>query len=492
MITIEKLDEVHLRVLTDESIAQELSDYFKFRVEGYQFMPSYKAKLFDGYIRLYDLHRKTLYVGLYDFLLKFAKTHDYEVKTVGPVTIDNNISMAEVNEYVKSLDLYGHGKPIAIRDYQIDAIHNAINNQRTILLSPTGSGKSLILYSLARWHIKHNRKLLILTPTTLLVEQLYNDFADYSSNNGWSVDDHCQKLYSGFTRDFSKHVMISTWQSIHRQPKAWFEQFDVLCGDEAHQFKAKSLVSTLEKMTHIQHKIGTTGTLDNKKVNSLVLQGIFGPIHRVTTSKNLMDAGTLAKLNIICIVLKYDEVTRKANKDLKYQEEIDFIVSNNKRNQFIKNLTLNTKGNTLVLFTYVERHGAVLYDLIKNGAHDDRKIFFVHGGTEVEDREAIRHITEKESDAIIVASFGTLSTGANIPSIENVIFASPSKSKIRNLQSVGRGLRMKDGKTECKLYDLSDNLSWKNSKNYTLLHFAERLKTYSEENFDYRIVEVNL
>jgi superfamily II DNA or RNA helicase len=225
--------------------------------------------------------------------------------------------------------------------------------------------------------------------------------------------------------------------------------------------------------------------------HNLVLQGIFGPIHKVTTSKDLMDAGTLAKLNIICIVLKYADEIRKANKDMKYQQEIDFLVSNTKRNQFIKNLALNTKGNTLVLFQYI-RHGTVLNDLIRNAAIENRKIFFVHGGTEVEDREAIRHITELESDAIIIGSVGTLSTGANIPSIENVIFASPSKSKIRNLQSVGRGLRKKDGKTECKLYDISDNLSYKNSKNYTLLHFAERLKTYSEENFNYRIVEVNL
>ena len=491
MITIEKLNEVHLLVRCDDSIAQELSDHFKFRVEGYQFVPSYKAKIWDGYVRLFDLHRKTLYVGLYDFLLKFAKKHDYEVKTVDPIVIDNNHTMTEIHEYVKSLDLYGHGKPIVIRDYQIDAIHNAINNNRAILLAPTGSGKSAILYSISRWHIELDRKILILTPTTLLVEQLYNDFADYSSNNGWSVEDHCQKLYSGFTREFSKHVMISTWQSIHRQPKAWFEQFDVILCDECHLAQAKSLVSILEKTVNMKYKVGTTGTLDNKKLNSLVLQGIFGPIHKVTTSKDLMDAGTLAKLNIICIVLKYADEIRKANKDMKYQQEIDFIVSNLKRNQFIKNLALNTKGNTLVLFQYI-RHGTVLNDLIRNAAHGDRKIFFVHGGTEVEDREAIRHITELESDAIIIGSVGTLSTGANIPSLENVIFASPSKSKIRNLQSVGRGLRTKDGKTECKLYDISDNLSWKNSKNYTLLHFAERLKTYSEENFDYKICEITI
>jgi superfamily II DNA or RNA helicase len=171
---------------------------------------------------------------------------------------------------------------------------------------------------------------------------------------------------------------------------------------------------------------------------------------------------------------------------------MDFIVSHEKRNNFICNLALKSEGNTLVLFQFVNKHGKILHKMISDKAHDKRKVFFVSGATETEDRESIRKITETESDAIIVASFGTFSTGINIPSLENVIFASPSKSKIRNLQSIGRGLRLKNGKTECNLYDLSDDLSWKSWKNHTLNHFAERLKTYSEEKFNYKIVEVKL
>jgi superfamily II DNA or RNA helicase len=171
---------------------------------------------------------------------------------------------------------------------------------------------------------------------------------------------------------------------------------------------------------------------------------------------------------------------------------MDFIVTHEKRNRFIRNLAVKSSGNTLVLFQFVEKHGKVLYDLIKEKADEDRKVFFVYGGTETSDREAIRHICEGEEDAIIIASFGTFSTGINIPSIENVIFASPSKSKIRNLQSIGRGLRLKDGKTECNLYDIADDLHWKSWKNHTLNHFAERIKTYSEEQFNYKIVEVEI
>lgn len=492
-LTIEKVNEVYLRVLTsDAGIDQELSDYFKFRVPGYQFMPSYRAKLFDGYIRLFDLQRKTLYIGLTDYLIKFAETNNYTLDFKFNYTNTKPISEPDVASFIESLNLHGRGNPIEVRDYQIDAVHTAINKQRTVLLSPTGSGKSLIIYSICRWHLNQNNKILILVPTTSLVEQLYADFQDYSYANNWHTDDHCQKLYSGFSRDFGKDILISTWQSVHRQPKKWFDQFQVIIGDEAHTFKAKSLTSVMEKMTDVKYRIGTTGTVDDKKVHRLVLEGIFGTIHRVTSSKELMDKGTLAKLKISCLILKYPDEVCKENKGLTYQNEIDFIISNDKRNKFVRNLALACTGNTLVLFNYVERHGSVLYELIKNKAEDDRKVFFIHGGTDVQDRESIRKLTESESNAIIVASFGTLSTGVNIPSIENVIFASPTKSKIRNLQSIGRGLRLKDGKTHCNLFDIADDFHWKSWKNHTLKHAAERLKTYSEENFEFKLVEIKL
>jgi superfamily II DNA or RNA helicase len=403
--------------------------------------------------------------------------------------VNNNITHEQVEKYVKALDL---PEKIEIRDYQIDAIQKAANEERTLLLSPTGSGKSFIIYSLMRYHLSEDRKCILIVPTTSLVEQMYSDFEDYSTVNQWSVKTHCQKLYAGFPKEFTKDVLITTWQSIYLQPKSWFKQFNVIFGDEAHQFKAKSLTGVMEKMDSIRYRVGTTGTLDNKKIHRLVLEGIFGPIHRVTTTKSLMDSGRLSNLNIKCLILKYSEEIRKERKNKTYQEEMDWLVTNEKRNKFIRNLAIASTGNTLVLFQYVEKHGKILYELIKEKSHDKRKIFFVHGGTDVSDRESVRHITEQESDAIIIASFGTFSTGINIPSIENVVFASPSKSKIRNLQSIGRGLRLKDGKSSCNLFDIADDLHWKSWKNHTLNHAAERYKTYAEEEFKIKIVEVDI
>ena len=495
MITVEKIDEVHLRVYADDpSIEQELSDFFTFEYPGARFTPQYRARLWDGKVRLYDIIRKTLPVGLIQYVIDFSDRNNYQIEFKGEENIlaRENTTYKEVEEFAKWLNPHGHGKPIEIRDYQIEAVRHALDHKRTLLLSPTASGKSFIIYTTMRWHLDKGRKCVIIVPTTSLVEQLYADFEDYSSANGWKTSYHCQKLYSGFTKDFSKDVLITTWQSIYKQPKQWFNQFDVIFGDEAHQFKATSLNSVMNKMTDVKYRIGTTGTLDNKKVHKLVLEGLFGMTHKVTTTKDLMDAGTLAKLNITCILLKYDDITRQGRKNNQYADEMDFIVSNDKRNNFIRNLALKSEGNTLVLFQFVNKHGKILLNMIKEKAHGERKVFFVSGATDVEDREAIRKITETESDAIIVASFGTFSTGINIPSLENVIFASPSKSKIRNLQSIGRGLRLKNGKTECNLYDLADDLSWKSWKNHTLHHFAERLKTYSEEQFNYKIVEVKI
>lgn len=489
MLTIEKLDEVYMRVFGDASIEQELADFFTYEYPGARFTPQFRARLWDGKVRLYDQIRKSLYIGLLEYVEKFCERNGYELTYKSDFNTTNGISEELVEKFVRGLNL---PDKIEIRDYQIDAITNALDKERTLLLSPTASGKSFIIYSILRWHVRAGRKCIIVVPTTSLVEQLHADFVDYSSINGWDVNANCQKLYSGFTKEITSDILITTWQSIYLQPKSWFKQFNVIIGDEAHQFKAKSLIGVMEKMDNVRYRIGTTGTLDNKKIHRLVLEGVFGMVHRVTTTKALMDSGRLSTLNIMSIILKYNEDIRKERKNKTYQEEMDWLVANEKRNKFIRNLAIKSSGNTLVLFQYVEKHGKILYELIKEKAHSERKVFFVYGGTDTTDREAIRHITEGESDAIIIASYGTFSTGINIPSLENVIFASPTKSKIRNLQSIGRGLRLKSGKTQCNLFDIADDLHWKSWKNHTLNHAAERYKTYAEEEFTIKIVEVDL
>lgn len=491
VVRVEKLNDVYIRVYSDSGIESELSDYFTYEVPGARFTPKYKARLWDGKIRLYDLNRKTLYCGLYDYLERFCANNQYTLQPLNTIHTETAITEEEVTEFALSLDLHGRGSPIEIRDYQVEAIHVALRDNRRVLVSPTGSGKSLMIYCISRWHINNRKKVLVVVPTTSLVEQMFSDFEDYSSNNKWKVSRHCQKLYSGFPKEFDSDILFTTWQSIYKLPKQWFDQFECIIGDEAHQFKAKSLTTIMEKLTNTPHKIGTTGSLDDKKINRLVLEGIFGKVHKVTTTKKLQTEGKLADLKITALLLKYPDEVRKHCSKMDYQEEIKFIIQNEKRNKFITNLACNSKGNTLLLFQFVDLHGSVLYDMVKAKA-GDRPVFFIHGQTATEDRESVRRLVSQQSDCIIVASFGTFSTGINIPSIENIIFASPSKSRIRNLQSIGRGLRLNTGKSHCTLYDITDDLHWKSWKNHTLRHGAERYKLYAEEEFSIALVEVNL
>ena len=482
---VSKINEVHLKVETEPSIARELADYFTFEVPGHRFMPAYKNKIWDGKIRLFSTATGKIYVGLLEYLKKFCDRNDIQINIDEGVEDVKKITREVVEGFIKSLKPMARGNSIELRDYQIDAVEYGIKSNRALLVSPTASGKSLIIYSLVRYYKMMGLKTLILVPTTSLVEQMYSDFKDY----GWNTDTHCQKIYQGYDKKVEKDVVISTWQSIYKMPKKYFEQFGCVIGDEAHLFKSKSLTNIMTKLHLCKYRFGLTGTLDGTQTHRLVLEGLFGTVEKVISTKELIDNKTLANLNIECIVLKHTEENCKLVKDYSYTEEIDYLVLQPDRNNFITGLCNSLKGNTLCLYQLVEKHGKPLYKLMKDF---NRKVFFVYGGTDAKTRNDIRGIVEKEKNAIIIASYGTFSTGINIRNINNVVFSSPSKSRIRVLQSIGRGLRTSASKDSIRLFDLSDDLSYKSKVNFTLNHFNERLNIYNEEQFNYKIDRIKL
>ena len=481
-LILHKKNEAFIQFECDRNIAQELSDYFTFYVPGYQFVPAYKSRLWDGKIRLADLRSFSIYHGLVPYIEKFCKERDYTLEIDSDVSTTENYSAIEAAEFVKSLKL-----PHEIRDYQLKSFIHAIRNRRILLLSPTASGKSLILYCIIRYLQQEHKKGLLIVPTTSLVEQMYSDFASY----GYDSEEYCHRQYAGKDKHTNKFVTITTWQSIYKNEGDYFEQFDFVLGDEAHQFKAKSLTTILSGCTAAKYRIGTTGTLDGTQTHRLVLEGLFGPVYKATSTAELIEKKQLAEFNIKCLILKYSDVICKECKSWDYNQELEYIVMNKTRNDFIRNLVLSLKGNSLVLFQFVEKHGKHLYENIKEHA-GKRKVFFVFGGTDVEIRESIRAITERELDAIIVASYGTFSTGVNIRNLHNVIFSSPSKSRIRNLQSIGRGLRLGDNKEAATLFDIADDFRIGKFTNYTLKHFVERVKIYDEEKFNYKFYNIEL
>ena len=498
IIKIKKKNHAMILIDSEPSVLNELSDFFTFYVPGYKFMPAYKNKVWDGKIRLFDIRTHELYAGLYAYVKEIANAEgrDYGIELehdnyYGYPEVTEEIDMSFLNDYILTDN---QGAKIEPRDYQLRAIQHGLKSRAAMLISPTASGKSLIIYCLMRWYLENkDKRVLIIVPTTSLVEQMYSDFEAYSKqDNGFDIN-NAKRIYSGAPKKSEMpDVIISTWQSIYKLPGGWFEQFGCVFGDEAHNFKAKSLTSILTKLRDAEYRFGTTGTLDGTQTHKLVLEGLFGPAFYVTTTKSLMDKGSLAQLDIKVLLLKYkEEYCREVNK-YKYQDEIDWIVRYENRNNFISNLALDQDGNTLVLFQFVEKHGKPLYDLILNKAHKRRKIFYVSGETDTDTREHVRKITEEQKNAIIVASLGTFSTGINIRNLHNIIFASPSKSQIRVLQSIGRGLRKSDNNEPTTLYDISDDISWEKRKNYSLLHSFERLKMYQKEQFDYSTVQLEI
>jgi superfamily II DNA or RNA helicase len=486
-LTLHKLNESYIKFECERSVAQELSDYFTFYVPGYQFTPAYKNRVWDGKIRLADLRTFTIYHGLVPYIEKFCKERDYNLHIDSAISTTEEFSLVEAKSFIDSLKL-----PHEVRDYQLKSFVNGIRNKRMLLLSPTASGKSLIIYLIVRFLLQTCKRGLLIVPNISLVAQMTKDFGEYSVDNGFDVDENLHQIYQGKSKTSDKaKLFVSTWQSIYTQPKEYFEQFDFVLGDEAHSFKAKSLTTIMAGCDNAKYRIGTTGTLDGTQTHRLVLEGLFGPVFQSTTTSELIEKGQLADFNIKCLILKYPEVICKESKKWDYQTEMNYIVANQKRNEFIKNLVLSLDGNTLVLFQLVEKHGKILHKLIKDNAKN-RHVFFVFGGTDVEVRESVRSITEKESNAIIVASYGVYSTGVNIRNLHNVVFASPSKSRIRNLQSIGRGLRLGSNKEKATLLDIADDLRDGKHNNYTLKHFIERVKIYDEEKFNYKFYNIEL
>ena len=482
-VVIGKTNEVFLQINAEPHIQYELRDHFTFEVEGAKFMPQYRKRNWNGQIHLFDLRSKRIYIGLLDRIISFCKRRDYSYKFVDneyygtPYEENEGISYLGVKDYMSSICSHSP------RKYQIQGVYDALRHNRKLLISPTASGKSLMIYSLVRYYVDRQQKILLVVPTTSLVEQMYKDFEEY----GWDSESYCHRIYSGKEKTNEYPVTITTWQSVYKLERSFFEDYNVVIGDEAHLFKSKSLVSIMTKLHHAKYRFGFTGTLDGTQTHKWVLEGLFGPSYKVTQTDELMRQGHLSQLDIQCLVLKHPP-----QKFETYEDEIQYLITHEQRNNFITNLTLDLKGNSLVLYSRVETHGAILYEQINNNKRSERKAFFVHGGVDAEERELVREITEREHNAIIVASYGTFSTGINIKNLHNIIFASPSKSRVRNLQSIGRVLRKSSTKVKAILYDISDDCSYKSKKNYTLNHLIERIKIYNEENFNYEIITIQL
>ena len=327
-VVISKANEVFLRVNAEPHIEYELRDHFTFQVESAKFMPQYRNRNWNGEIHLFDLRSKRIYVGLLDRIIAFCQKHDYSFKFVEneyygvPFELNEGISYEGVKDYMKSICSHSP------RKYQIEGVYDALRHNRKLLISPTASGKSLMIFSLVRYYCDKGQKILLIVPTTSLVEQMYKDFRDY----GWDSESYCHRIYSGKEKTNEHPVTITTWQSVYKLDKSFFEDYNVVIGDEAHLFKSKSLISIMTKLHHAKYRFGFTGTLDGTQTHKWVLEGLFGPSYKVTKTDELMKQGHLSQLDIQCLVLKHPP-----QKFETYEDELQYLITHSQRNKFIKN-----------------------------------------------------------------------------------------------------------------------------------------------------------
>lgn len=479
-ITLVKVDDIFIKVVADPGLKMELNDFFTFLVPGYKHMPSYKQGKWDGKIRLLNLLTGRIYTGLVHKIQEFCDARQYKL-VLDPALVN----IEDVPDDVG----YGLAKlfdaKYAPRWYQNDIVYHALKEKRAIFLSATSSGKSFGIYLVTRYLVKTNKPVLIIVPTKALVRQMAKDFIDY--NNG-EQPFTMHQIEGGVDKTIKAEVVISTWQSIYQQPQSWFSRFEAIIGDECHEFKAKSLIEIMEKTPECEYKLGFTGTLDGTHCNELVLTGLFGRVIPIVDAKTLIDDGTLVEFDIKAVVLKYSLLARKAYKKKDYQTELEYITTRHQRNKFIRNLAWSLKGNVLILVQRREQGKALEELCTKEG----KRVLYVSGLDSTDYREEVRAITEANNNVIVVATYGVFQRGINIINLDHLIFASPSKSRIRNLQSIGRVLRRGINNTKATLYDIADDLSSSDYVNHTMRHFRERIETYAAEGFNYTITSIDI
>ncbi|AUR85757.1 P-loop containing nucleoside triphosphate hydrolase [Vibrio phage 1.081.O._10N.286.52.C2] len=501
-IKIEYHDESYARVVAEPAIMHEMIDYFSFLTDGYKFNPKFKAGIWDGKIRLMTYQGMIPY-GLVGQCRSFASNMMYTIETDEKLDPVERISREDFDAWVKSLDIYSGSTKIEPHWYQADSIFTGINNQHSLLNLPTSAGKSLIQSLTSRWYLEnHELKVLIIVPTTALVQQMRDDFLDYRLFD----HDDIYQIRGGVDRNAigDCSIVVSTWQSAVKQDAEWFKQFGMLMVDECHLATGKSLDGIIKKMTNCEYKLGLTGSLRDGKANILQYVGTFGDIFKPVSTAQLMQEGQVTDLKINCLMLEYPQPLREEMKGCSYPEEMKFLLENKHRNRYLIKLSyaLSAKRgeNTLLLFKNIS-HGKLLYEALCK-IYDPEKVFYVSGETKTDDRTKIKKLAEDIDGAIIVASYGVFATGISIKKLHNVIYAHPTKSKILTLQSIGRVLRKHGSKVTAKLFDIIDNLAIKpkrkNAKkpythiNYTMNHGMARIELYNQEEFKYSVKKVDL
>ena len=506
MIKITKKNDVYMHIDgVERSVAEDLYGEFSFMAPNARYDQRFKTGKWDGMIHLYNRQKSTLYMGLiYDliaFLDKAQLPYTVADEVIGDIT---TVEPDDIKQLDEVIPVSSGGKAITPYDYQADAVATALSLKRTVLIAATSAGKSLIIYlwmrliQLQLLEDGKQGKILIIVPRSSLVEQLYSDFEDYSKlDDNWYCHKHVQKISGKYSKTFKNNVIISTWQSLAKADRDMLdEEVVAVAVDEVHTAAASSIKDILSSLKNCPYRIGLTGTLDNSESNKMVIQGLIGPVVKIVSAKELMELGTATKVTVNVMLLKYpkDEIdklkqvkkeleessniyTKDSIKRKKYVMEMELIESYKPRNEFISSLTTVYDGNTII-FHDKKAHAETLKESIKQVKDN---VVTINGDIDVDIREDIRTLAELSNDLVIIASYGTSSAGVSIKRLHNLIFASPTKSVVRVLQSIGRMMRLHETKEVANVIDIVDDIG---PDCYSLGQAEARLRYYYEQGFD--------
>lgn len=470
--------------VSDEIMIREIYEFFRYKDEKQAVNPFSK---WDGQVRLFNKNKQLLPKGLVKHLFKWCKAVGYQFQMdEGVVTPKAEITTEEVMEYIEGLKLSikkeGETVDITPYDYQIRGVLEGIRNESCVLLADTNAGKTLILYILARFILDFfgvERKILILCPSVLLVNQMYDDFAQFSAKDENFQMSWVHTIKAGANKYRPAPITISTWQSIQDEDPEFYHKFtDVMC-DEVHGAAAAKITRILDNSVNAYKRIGVTGSMKECEMHTLQVQAHFSEIIRVATTQMLKERGQSADTLIRMVKLDYPKDQIKQASSLDYMGLIEYLVEHRGRNQFLANFVKNLDGNTLVLFDR-KKHSQHVYDVLT--AMGVANVYRIDGDVPEAEREAIKVKAETGNGVIILGSFGTISTGVSVRRLHNLVLAHPVESIIRVLQSIGRMLRTHSTKDVAKIYDIVDNLGQPKFQDFVFLrHARSRYRYYKDK-----------
>lgn len=488
-VTVEKQDESWFKIDGPTHFRQALSDHFSFDVENLHFMKQKNPRLrfWDGKVRLYKSKSGLLPAGLIDKALEWMAPNN--LININIVPIERRPSV-EFSKELFDLLVKQAKKNDPRFEYAEDqelAVRHCLKQKRTLLVSPTSSGKSFIIFAV---HEHINKKTLIIVPTIQLTTQMKGNFREY----GFKGDVYT--LFHGQDRSFevkNGDVVVGTWQTLKDMPKEFFHQFEVLIGDEVHELQTNSGSTIVEACINAHYKIGTTGSLRNSKMHQLALEGLFGPVFQAITTKELMEKGRVSKLKINIIMLKYSEEDRKAfwKQRTDAKSEMQWLLTHEKRNRAIRKLALSFDRNTLVMFKG-NKYGFDLYQQMELDSSHNKKLFYVDGEIDLSDRQELVNYFEANDDGVGTVSYGTFQRGISIKNLIHLLFTVPFKSEITTIQSIGRLLRLHERKDRAILWDFADDLSYQGNTNAALEYLFARVQEYAAAGFEYEFHTINL